>query len=139
MSVNNARFIKYGGLLRMLPHWHLFKEKFPCFPLRHGPCSWTRVTGRVGLHHNQRGVCEVERSCTIPFGGVIQTGPITANEVCGLMRDRSERPQCCLGVDAGAFEGPLRSACRTSIRVWIYHRAIVVISGRVTTESRDKP
>jgi hypothetical protein len=66
-------------------------------------------------------------------------GPITANEVCGLMRDRSERPLCCLGVNAGAFEGPLRSTQRISIRVWINHRAIVVLSGRVTTEGRTKP
>lgn len=54
---------------------------------------------------------------TISIRRSYQTGPITANEVCGLMRDRSERPQCCLGVDAGAFEGPLRSTQRTSIRV----------------------
>ncbi len=59
----------------------------------------------------------LKQSCDFRLGGVIQTGPITANEVCGLMRDRSERPQCCLGVDAGAFEGPLRSIQRTSIRV----------------------
>ena len=93
------------------------KEKSPCLPLRHGPRSWPWITGRNELHYTHQGACRTERAAQFNSEELIQTSPNIANEVFGLMRDRSERPQCCLGVDAGAFEGPLRSTQRTSIRV----------------------
>ena len=129
------------GILNLsgAPPPHLFKEKFPCFPLR----TWSvkLVTGYWAVSD-----CTILSEVSARLKGLAnpnrrsyKSGPITANEVNGLMRYRSEGSLCCLGADAGSFEGPLRSVYHTSIRVWISHRAIVAINGRVTTGGRDKP